>query len=493
MDHATPSTLDGRQQGPLTSQLPSANPSQSCNVVTIPHPDPNSNATGIAITKLEDILASVQDALRQREEMFIPYLARPTSASQAADAPGRAARSRTPRAVVRFPGHNVAEATKFTRLMLILRMSLGALTTGTVITKRQREHRNIYYQNPNLFKRQSVVDNLVDGLAYTLGLGREDLAIVAASKGLVAGPLSLRMRDSFDADPSVVDASLGGTVGSLMGVLIPSARSVSQIDFGPASWILVIEKEASRYSLPAWSWRLNSAGNLPYPGDGKVLGNFKVRSRCSHYGNQFPLSGDSPGTPTNLLTIEQGKGFPDLNTKQFVHLLHDARPEIPIYALVDFDCYGVHIMRCYSHGSRQHAHEKGVTVTSLQWLGIKSGDLGPQHSLLPNGNQETSPKDGDPDETPRMRSRPHSFTKLGSASRRRRCVFSDLGASSVLTEHDRKRAINMIKDINEDGNAHDMECRRELQVMLFLGVTVEIQAVDDAGDISKWLDEHLVV
>jgi len=38
--------------------------------------------------------------------------------------------------------------------------------------------RNIYYQNPDLFKSQSVVDDMVDNLAFTLGVGREDLNIV---------------------------------------------------------------------------------------------------------------------------------------------------------------------------------------------------------------------------------------------------------------------------------------------------------------------------
>lgn len=38
--------------------------------------------------------------------------------------------------------------------------------------------RNIYYQNPELFRSQSIVDDMVDNLACTLGVGREDLNIV---------------------------------------------------------------------------------------------------------------------------------------------------------------------------------------------------------------------------------------------------------------------------------------------------------------------------
>ena len=39
-------------------------------------------------------------------------------------------------------------------------------------------NRNIFYRHPDLFKRQEVVDDLVDDLAFTLGLGRDALNIV---------------------------------------------------------------------------------------------------------------------------------------------------------------------------------------------------------------------------------------------------------------------------------------------------------------------------
>lgn len=71
--------------------------------------------------------------------------------------------------------------------------------------------RNIYYQNPELFRSQSAVDDMVDNLAFTLGVGREDLNIVscpwgcsrsqlrlwqvAAAKGLISGPIDLKLKD----------------------------------------------------------------------------------------------------------------------------------------------------------------------------------------------------------------------------------------------------------------------------------------------------------
>ena len=48
--------------------------------------------------------------------------------------------------------------------------------------------RNIYYQNPGLFRSQSAVDDMVDNLAFTLGIGREDLSIVRPTNRLGALP-----------------------------------------------------------------------------------------------------------------------------------------------------------------------------------------------------------------------------------------------------------------------------------------------------------------
>lgn len=38
--------------------------------------------------------------------------------------------------------------------------------------------RNLYYQNVDLFKSQTVVDEMIDNLAFTFGVGRDDLNIV---------------------------------------------------------------------------------------------------------------------------------------------------------------------------------------------------------------------------------------------------------------------------------------------------------------------------
>ncbi|EQB51284.1 type IIB DNA topoisomerase [Colletotrichum gloeosporioides Cg-14] len=375
---------------------------QSSPIVDIQDPDPDNNAVGLAIAKLQEILVSVYESLENKEVLRVPYKSRPASRRNRPSA-ARPTRSRPAPSVLQFPGRTENESIKFTQVLKIIHLSHSSLLSG--------ERRNLFYQCPDLFKSQAIVDGLVDDISYTLGIGRDDLNIVASAKGLLAGPIILHMRDS-----SSVSASASDT-----GVTIPTTRNISRIDFQHAKWVLVIEKDDT-----------SSAGQ------------------------------------GILIT---GKGVPDLHTKQFLHLLHSAKPELPIYGLVDFDPYGVNIMRCYSHGSRGHAHEVGVTVPTMQWLGIKSNNL--------VGRRDLEVDDDDLAEVPNP-----TFS-------RRQESKSNFEATDALKERDRKIAKTLLGNIPDDLDEYNIECRRELQIMLFLNVKAEIQAVDDAGDISNWLDAHM--
>ncbi|KAI8304108.1 Meiotic recombination protein rec12 [Colletotrichum sp. SAR11_240] len=334
MDNAT-LHMTGRR-GQLTRQPAH----QSSPIVDIPDPDPDNNVVGIAIAKLQEILVSVYQSLENKEVLRVPYKTRSGSRRNPPSA-ARATRSRSAPSVLQFPGRTENESIKF--MLKIIHLSHSSLLSGNPVTKR-----NLFYQCPDLFKTQAIVDGLVDDISYTLGIGRDDLNIDTSSAG--------------------------------QGILIT------------------------------------------------------------------------------------GKGVPDLQTKQFLHLLHAAKPEIPIYGLVDFDPYGVNIMRCYSHGSRGHAHEVGVTVPSMQWLGIKSDDL--------LGRRDLEVDDD-------------------SAFSRQQQSESSFDATDALKERDRKIAKTLLRNIPADFDEYNIDCRRELQIMLFLNVKAEIQAVDDAGNISDWLDAHM--
>lgn len=69
---------------------------------------------------------------------------------------------------------------------------------------------------------------------------------------------------------------------------------------------------------------------------------------------------------------------------------------------------------------------------------------------------------------------------------------------SQLTLRDRASASSALKRsidpaLDDDSDADVLELRRELQVMLMLGVKTEIQWLDDAGSLTEWLDQRLRV
>ncbi|KAI6762764.1 hypothetical protein HG530_008744 [Fusarium avenaceum] len=145
-----------------------------------------SNASvGSVVARIENILMHIVDALHVGEELAIVHTSRRSRRSTSAQPE-----------MVRYPGRNLQESVKFARILVILQLSHDALVSGTVLTKR-----HIFYQHQNLFDKQSQVDDLVDDIAFNMGVSRGNLNIVAASKGVLAGPLIIRLNDGSSLDP----------------------------------------------------------------------------------------------------------------------------------------------------------------------------------------------------------------------------------------------------------------------------------------------------
>ncbi|KAI3588759.1 Spo11/DNA topoisomerase VI subunit A [Fusarium oxysporum f. sp. albedinis] len=209
---------------PELTQNPQANRTSSttANENTDTNTIINNPSAGTVVTRIEDILAQIISALAAGQELSIPFSARRSTRRAANVQPEQ----------VHFPGRNQQEAVKFARILLILQLSHDALVSGTVLTKR-----HIFYQHQHLFEKQGQVDDLVDDIAFSLGISRGDLNIVAASKGALAGPLLIRFRDGSTLNPCSGD----------LGVAIPTVQSISSVDVQNIKWILVVEKDAKGY------------------------------------------------------------------------------------------------------------------------------------------------------------------------------------------------------------------------------------------------------
>ncbi|KAI5799216.1 Spo11/DNA topoisomerase VI subunit A [Peziza echinospora] len=339
--------------------------------------------------------------------------------------------------LLQFPGRTAGETWKFTVLLRVLDLIYEALVGDRITTKR-----DIYYKDVALFKRQSVVDAIVDDIAYTLGVRRSGLNVVSAAKGLVCGQLHI-----WNEGGHLTDCSKHRE-----GILIPNIRSIERLDLLDTKWILVIEKEATFRSLAAEKfWDHSSAG--------KGI----------------------------LIT---GKGYPDISTREFLRLLSlsssaskqatirapNVSPDssfqcsmseesnvhryngLPkIYALVDYDPHGLNILSVYKNGSISLAHENHrLVVSGIGYLGLKSKDLFTSQTQT-------------------------SYTGFDDGNLR-------------LTERDRRKAVSML---GKECIWGEIEWRRELQRMLFFNMKAEIQAMDmgkngDGEGFITYLEQKLI-
>ncbi|KAH8119237.1 DNA topoisomerase IV alpha subunit [Phellopilus nigrolimitatus] len=211
------------------------------------------------------------------------------------------------------------------QLLRVVNGAHEALVNQLPMTKR-----DLYYRDVSLFKGQGTVDALVDDLAATFSMNRNDLNIRASSKGLYCGStLSIHLHDGTSVVGHDTEASL-----------IPVGQDVAEFEIGDnIAWILIVEKDAVFQTLCA-------AGLTNHP---SLIG------------------------PGLLIT---GKGYPDLATRQLAKSFSDNMPETTrILALVDADAYGIDIVSVYKHGSVSMRHEReGLAAERVEWIGVSAAE-----------------------------------------------------------------------------------------------------------------------
>lgn len=195
--------------------------------------------------------------------------------------------------------------------------------------------------------------------------------------------------------------------------------------------------------------------------------------------------------------IAQAKGYPDLATRQFLFFICTHCPHIPAYALVDFDPDGIGIMRTYKHGSRSLLHEKNATLPGLIWLGVKSDDITNVRSLpMSRALSQSQQNPGDVGHILEETSGSGPLSRrLSAMPLRSRLVGMDCYKTSALSPSDRRKAVNLLLllDNQDQLQAEDAELLREMQFMLMLNLKFEIQAVEEGGSMTDWLDRRLTL
>ncbi|KAK7099981.1 meiotic recombination protein SPO11-like isoform X1 [Littorina saxatilis] len=185
--------------------------------------------------------------------------------------------------------------------------------------------RDIYYQSPDVFGSQSVVDNVVDNVACMLEVPRWKLHVLATCKGLVAGDLQF-----YDAQGRHVDCNR-----SKMGVQIPAHDKDMLYLHTNAQLVIVVEKDATFQKL-------------------------LTEDFCATFGRVI------------LIT---GKGYPDVGTRLLVRKIWE-QFKMPVFALVDGDPHGIEVMLVYKYGSKNQAFENhNLAVPAMKWLGVLATDI----------------------------------------------------------------------------------------------------------------------
>lgn len=178
-----------------------------------------------------------------------------------------------------------------------------------------------------------------------------------------------------------------------------------------------------------------------------------------------------------ILPVKQAKGYPDLITRTFLVLFHAQRPEIPIVVLVDFDPDGLNIFRCYRFGAGPVSQDPTAYIPGIRWLGIKS-----EHVCELRGRLGTAALQRLALNLPQpIVQLPEPVTSI------------DCHDLSFLTTRDRRHARGTLHRVSRLclDDEEMLALRRELQVMLMMGVKVEMQWLDDAGDMTAWLERAL--
>ncbi|KAJ4839150.1 hypothetical protein Tsubulata_008315 [Turnera subulata] len=229
---------------------------------------------------------------------------------------------------------NAAKA--FVRVWKVMEMCLQILEQNKKVTQRELFYK-LLCDSPDYFSSQLQVNRTIQDVVALLRCSRHSLGIMASSRGIVAGRLYLQ-----EPDQEVVDCAACGSSGyPISGDLNLLDKLAMETD---ARYIIVVEKHAIFQRLA----------------EDRVF-------------NQVP---------SILITAS---GYPDIATRFLLHRMSRSFPELPIFALVDWNPAGLAILCTYKFGSVGMGLEAYRYACNVKWLGLREADLRliPEESFVP--------------------------------------------------------------------------------------------------------------
>ncbi|KAH8369747.1 hypothetical protein KR093_000769 [Drosophila rubida] len=186
--------------------------------------------------------------------------------------------------------------------------------------------RGLYYRDTQMIRSQSYIDAAKLDVCRMLNTAPVHLGLLSASKGLIAGDVTLLMNNGDVLDCNEYSRA----------VTLPTDFENVERIVTSAEMVLIVEKESVFESLLS-------------------------QHAFSTFGLRFIL-----------LT---GKGYPDCSTRRIVHRL-SVECQLPAYILVDADPFGIEIMLIYQHGSQAMAFSSLELATPLlRWIGLHPSEI----------------------------------------------------------------------------------------------------------------------
>jgi len=200
----------------------------------------------------------------------------------------------------------------------------------------------------SIFDTQAQCDQIIEYYANKIRIPQHQLMITYNSKGLVHGKIRIYTDScnfvSCNSNPA-------------QGMLIPS---------------IVYEREDN-----IWVRNPQRTDGVP-----ELQHTVIVVEKATVF--QRLISSRIVENSLDRITIVTGGGYPDLPTRRFLALCHEA--QFRILGIADCDPFGIEIMAVYKWGSFTHAREKELLAApSLEWVGLKPEDLEDNPDLMTSG------------------------------------------------------------------------------------------------------------
>ncbi|NHJ03955.1 MAG: hypothetical protein EAX90_03975 [Candidatus Heimdallarchaeota archaeon] len=234
---------------------------------------------------------------------------------------------------------DISTVKKFTAQLRVLQIIHELLELNMHGSKRE-----VFYTDVALFEDQNRgSDPLIEDTAVMLGTYRKNIHVTANDRGLVVGRISYR--DNGD----LIDCTKQGSSGKNVN---PMQDHITDLE-SDAEFILVVEKQAAFLRLAE-----------------------------DKFYEKYPC------------VIMTGSGQPNVATRIFLRTMsHDL--QLPVFAIMDSDPYGLDILRVYGLGSKALSYESYELATpDIKWLGVRPSDLDkynlPQNCRLPMSKMDIS-------------------------------------------------------------------------------------------------------